>query len=438
MNRQTFTDLASLLRVGRPDDALVAHSAEGPVTWRTFAARVEAAAARPSRGRHLLAENDPLDFAAALLAARKNGSTPVIPPNFQPGTHAEFSARIAADNAAATPACAGIELYTSGSTGEPKRIAKRWEQLEAECAALEALWGPPLGKATVLATVPHHHIYGLLFRLLWPLLAGRPWVTTVCAEPTTLTLQLGEHPDALLVASPAHLDRLPALTDLTTLSAPRCVFSSGGPLAAASARALRTAWGAAPFEVFGSTETGGIAWRQRTHDDDDAWQPLPGVAVLGADAQTTETGALRLHSPFLPDAQAWLTDDAVEHLPDGRFRLLGRLDRTLKLEEKRLSLPAMEAHLCRHPWIAAAALTPLQRGSRTRLGAVVVLAAAGEPALAEDRRALADALRRHLAAWYDNVLLPRHWRFVPALPYDERGKLPQPALARLFETPAPP
>ena len=44
MNRQTFTDLASLLRVGRPDDALVAHSAEGPVTWRTFAARVEAAA----------------------------------------------------------------------------------------------------------------------------------------------------------------------------------------------------------------------------------------------------------------------------------------------------------------------------------------------------------------------------------------------------------
>ncbi len=98
----------------------------------------------------------------------------------------------------------------------------------------------------------------------------------------------------------------------------------------------------------------------------------------------------------------------------------------------------MEAHLCRHPWIAAAALTPLQRGSRTRLGAVVVLAAAGEPALAEDRRALADALRRHLAAWYDNVLLPRHWRFVPALPYDERGKLPQPALARLFETPAPP
>ena len=166
-------------------------------------------------------------------------------------------------------------------------------------------------------------------------------------------------------------------------------------------------------------------------DNDAAWTPLPGVSIDTAAKQGL--GALSVRSPFLPDTQPWLTDDAVECLPDGRFHLRGRLDRTLKLEEKRLSLPAMEAHLSRHPWIAAAALTPLQRGPRTRLGAVVTLTAAGQSALNADRRSLVDALRRHLAAWYDAVLLPRHWRFVPTLPYDERGKLPQPALAGLFE-----
>ena len=59
------------------------------------------------------------------------------------------------------------------------------------------------------------------------------------------------------------------------------------------------------------------------------------------------------------------------------------------------------------------------------IGIIILLGAVAEPQ--------ATALRRHLAAWYDAVLLPRHWRFVPTLPYDERGKLPQPALAGLFE-----
>lgn len=435
MSRIIFPDLGALLGVGRPAAHIVAHSAAGTVTWRDFTTLIDASAHQHPSGRHLLAEPDPLRFAAALLAARLTGSTPVVPPNFLPGTQAEFIARLAAEDNSASPPVAGIELYTSGSSGQPKRIAKRWEQLEAECAALESLWGKALGEAAVLATVPHHHIYGLLFRLLWPLLAGRPWVSEVCAEPTTLGLQLRAHPDCVLVSSPAQLDRLPALTELSILPRPRRVFSSGGPLSAASALALRAAWKAAPLEVFGSTETGGIAWRQRSAVSEDAWEALPGVKVIINKRIDGDTdSALRIRSPFLPDDTVWCCDDAAEKLPDGRFRLLGRLDRTLKLEEKRLSLPAMEAHLCRHPWITAAALTPLKRGQRTRLGAVAVLSDAGRAALAANRRTLTNVLRHHLADWYDTVLLPRHWRFVATLPYDERGKLPQQLLAQLFET----
>jgi acyl-coenzyme A synthetase/AMP-(fatty) acid ligase len=42
-------------------------------------------------------------------------------------------------------------------------------------------------------------------------------------------------------------------------------------------------------------------------------------------------------------------DDGIELMPDGRFRLLGRLDRVVKIEEKRLSLPEMEARLAASP-----------------------------------------------------------------------------------------
>ena len=47
--------------------------------------------------------------------------------------------------------------------------------------------------------------------------------------------------------------------------------------------------------------------------------------------------------------------------------------------------------------------------------------------------ALVKALRRHLAAYFDLVVLPRHWRFRLALPFDARGKLPAAALAATFE-----
>ncbi len=90
-----FPDLARLLRDGRPAETRVAYGADGPVTWRDFAALIDAAAEQTPGGRHLLAEADPLRFAAALLAARRKGSTPVIPPNFQPGTQTDTEDQIA-------------------------------------------------------------------------------------------------------------------------------------------------------------------------------------------------------------------------------------------------------------------------------------------------------------------------------------------------------
>ena len=61
-----------------------------------------------------------------------------------------------------------IELYTSGSTGFPKRVNKHLSQLHAEVSELETIWGEYLGSAVVLATVPHHHLYGMLWSLELP------------------------------------------------------------------------------------------------------------------------------------------------------------------------------------------------------------------------------------------------------------------------------
>lgn len=443
--------LHTLLAEGRSANHPVCHDGSRVVDWDEFSARVAARAANFSERRELrwlLAGDDALDFAVSLLALLHAGKQVVIPPNAQAGTLAQLAGAFdsRADGApvehtsarlplaAIDPQTAIIDLYTSGSTGAPKRIRKTLAQFDAEVAILEQLWGAALGRASVVATAPHQHIYGLLFRLLWPLSAGRPFDNVTCAHPDTLGERLALLRDCALVSSPAQLARLPELVPLASLQpVPKIIFSSGGPLSATTAAHYHRL-GVAPVEVFGSTETGGIAWRrQQGQPDSESWTPFPGIKV---DRQ--HDGALSLRSPFLADDAPWRMDDAVELLPSGRFRLCGRLDRIVKIEEKRLSLPDMEARLLDHPWVSQVALLALT-GKRQSVGAVVVLRDAGRQQLAaRGRRHAAQQLRRHLGEHFETVLLPRRWRFPEQLPVDERGKLTRDALLELFAEDAPP
>jgi acyl-coenzyme A synthetase/AMP-(fatty) acid ligase/3-hydroxymyristoyl/3-hydroxydecanoyl-(acyl carrier protein) dehydratase len=452
-----------------------------------FRARVAAVAAAlhtQNAQRYALCIDDPFDFACALFALFACGKEPVIPANATPGYLADLEladaydavltdaglAQIGRDAGAGldgigAPASgisgaidpqAPLTLYTSGSSGTPKPIRKTLAQFNAEVHTLETQWGALIGDATMLASVPHHHIYGLLFRVLWPLAAGRAFERAISIEPLHLQAQIQaqeqmqartraqtqtgvqaqnrahtqttQHHATVIVSTPAQLSRWPALPGFAALTpAPRAFFSSGGPLALEAAQEYATAYGAAPIEIYGSTETGGIAWRRQ--DQTDAWQPLTGIAI-----RRDEDGALTVRSPHLGHDGWHRTDDQIAFDADGRFRLQGRLDRVLKLDGKRVSLPELEARLALHPYVAQAALVPLAGASRERVGAVVALTDAGSAALrSEGRVLLAKTLRRHLAAYVDLVVLPRHWRFRLALPFDARGKLPVAALAAAFE-----
>jgi acyl-CoA synthetase (AMP-forming)/AMP-acid ligase II len=396
--------------------------------------------------RYALCIDDPYEFACALFALFACRKEPVIPASAAPGyladladafdatlTDADIRALVDAAPAARAAAALTIDplapltLYTSGSSGTPKPIHKTLAQFDAEVQTLEREFGARVGDATMLASVPHRHIYGLLFRLMWPLAAGRAFDRVVCAEPQQMQSRIAHCGATVMVSSPAQLMRWAALPGFDDLSpAPRVFFSSGGPLSADAANGYAAAFGDAPIEIYGSTETGGIAWRRQ--NETSAWRPLNGVCVRRAD-----DGALEVRSAHLGHDDWHRTDDAMAADTDGRFRLQGRLDRVIKLDGKRVSLPEMEARLGLHAYVAQACVVPLAGASRERAGAVVALTDAGRDALRrEGRVALAKILRRHLAAYFDVVLLPRRWRFRIALPFDARGKLPVAAVAAAF------
>jgi acyl-coenzyme A synthetase/AMP-(fatty) acid ligase/3-hydroxymyristoyl/3-hydroxydecanoyl-(acyl carrier protein) dehydratase len=390
---------------------------------------------------------DAADLAIALLGAWRAGVSVLLPADLQAQTRQRWSADVDlwltdhADDAHLTglyqPALPAAELdldqcrlslCTSGSSGEPKRIDKTLRQMANEVEALEQLWGADLGAACIIGSVATQHIYGLLFRVLWPLCAGRSFVRAQLAFPEDLQRASREYPAFAWVASPALLKRMGDNLDWPALSAVRRVFSSGGALPADAAQSLQQRLQQWPTEILGSSETGGIAWRQ----GQPLWQPFAGVEL----SQDSD-GALLVASPYLPAGHIEHTADAARIDTDGRFELLGRLDRIVKLEEKRISLPMLEQALVAHNWVAEARLGVVQE-NRASLGALLVLSASGLFALREHgRRSLTESLRKHLSQHCEALALPRRWRLLRQLPLTSQGKLPQADVEALLLAPRP-
>ncbi len=313
-----------------------------------------------------------------------------------------------------------VEVYTSGSTGVPVCIGKTLRQLDAEVHVLEAALGSRLSLDLLLrTTVSHQHLYGLLFCILWPLARQQQDFPRPVTYPEEL---LAIDRNFSLISSPAFLKRLPHELPWPVPSHCRQVFSSGGTLPADAAINAGNCL-ATVTEIFGSSETGGIARRDAPTKE---WTIQPGVEV-----RLEENGCLAVRSPFLPDDDWFVTADQAR-MTDKGFVLEGRSDRIVKIEEKRISLTALETSLCSHDWISEARIVPLE-GSRTVLAAAVVLTPAGREKLEKDGKfSLSQTLRAVLAREFERVALPRRWRFVSQIPVNTMGKTTDHALSNLF------
>jgi acyl-coenzyme A synthetase/AMP-(fatty) acid ligase len=308
-------------------------------------------------------------------------------------------------------------LYTSGSTGTHLACLKTAGQLLGEARLLVDLF--ELGPATrLLATVPPHHIYGLLFGVLVPLMGGGAFIRATPHHAETVAEQARRWRANVLCSVPAHLLGLTALSP-GSLPPLRRIFSSGAPLPALTSAGLAALSNAPVVEVLGSSETGGIAWRQAGGAL--AWQPFPGVEV-----EPDADGIMMVRSPFAASAGRGVTTcgaDRIAPLPGGQFELLGRADGIVKVGGSRVSIAEVERLLREIPGVRdAAVIAALVPGPREReLWAVVV---APGLTVAELRAAL---LRR-----LEPIAVPRRFRLALALPREDSGKLVHARLAALF------
>jgi len=317
-----------------------------------------------------------------------------------------------------------ISFFTSGSTGEIKQVPKTLRQFELEAEALEATWGALPKGARIFGTVTHQHVFGMTFRLIWPILAGRPFESEfhVAWEPLLERLS----PRSVIVSSPAQLTRLGGMPPLPAEQRPLMVITAGAPLPESAAAEAMDVFGCAPTEIYGSTEAGVIGWRVGVTGPV-LWRPFPDVEV-GTGAE----GVLLLRSRHASQ-NGWNEQaDRIALMGDGLFRLDGRVDRIVKIEGKRVSLERVERALLALPWIQEAAVVSLG-GDKLYLGVVAKLSPAGGDEIEQfGKFRFERKLRRELAQVEDPAVLPRRWRFVKEMPVDGLGKRRNADLQALF------
>lgn len=460
---QILTPISHLLVSHRDPAELLAVGANERRNWGDFRHDVGALVPRIADGgcgNWLVASEDAYELAVALLAVLQAGCKAVLPAHFQSGYLSELATgvegaivsagiEVAGTRVLRLPAHAagdtttdfrpldidssGIILYTSGTTGEPLPVRKPLRCLESEIAVLEQTFAPP-SQAVVLATVPAHHIYGLLFRVLWPLASRRVFDSQLIRYPEDLSAALEPGGRQILISSPAFLKRALPVLDLNQLSSSLSrVFSSGGPLPSKVAASYNAVLSEPVREIYGSTETGGIAYRTvLSADNPEPWTTFPGVELSLDD----ESDVLLVRSPNLPDQNPVRTGDKARLLAKNRFVLNARVDRVVKIEQQRVSLSELERRLDALPEVSQARVVPWHNDSNQRdtLAAVIKPSPDGWSRLLETgRRQMREYLCAALRPYVSALALPRKWRFVRQIPEDDRGKTPLSALEALWK-----
>ena len=316
-----------------------------------------------------------------------------------------------------------ITLFTSGSSGAPKAIHKTLALLNNEVEQLERTWGEELTNSIIASTVSHQHIYGLLFRALWPLASGRAFFRHDWQYPE----QIAQHAscNTVLISSPALLKRL---VENDSNANYRAIFSSGGPLAFDSARTCFTLFNQWPREVLGSTETGGIAYRQQITSTE-PWQAFDTIKI-----KLNAENCLRILSPLV-DPEIWYqTADQCELLNDKQFILKGRSDRVIKIEEKRISLTEIERRLHQLIEINEAAVISYQTEQRLIIAAAITLSSNGQAKFEQlGKGKFWLYLRKALHQWIEPVGIPRRFKVVENIPLNTQGKRLISDIEALFE-----
>lgn len=225
-------------------------------------------------------------------------------------------------------------LFTSGTTGKPVGAFKTKENLDQDIEALVKVLKKYSPKR-IISTVPFIHIYGILTSILLPYALDIDLFFKKHFLPHDLLEAI--QPNSVVVTTPLYIKSLLRLGETKNLK-DVLFISSTASLDAKSAADFIKKFNINLIQLFGSTETGSISYKEQ---NETLWRTFESVHV-----SANEDNLLKISSPFVSQV---LYEDGLKKtggviqsfdyvtFSEDRFKIIGRNSQIFKVAGKRFS-----------------------------------------------------------------------------------------------------
>ncbi|MCD8194523.1 MAG: AMP-binding protein [Tannerellaceae bacterium] len=305
-----------------------------------------------------------------------------------------------------------LTVHTSGSTGVPKQIQVRKEQMIQSACLTCSFFGLQPGN-TALLCMSLQYIAGKMMVVRALVSRLNLLVTTPAGHPCK---KLKDPVDFVAMVPLQVYNTLRVSRQKELLARCKTLIIGGGPVDASLEEALQELPVAA-YVTYGMTETlSHIAVRRMNGPGASSWYTPFEKVILSF----TEEDTLQIDAPLVANGII-RTNDIVELLPDGRFRMLGRKDNVVNSGGIKIQIEQVEAILKPHI-TGDFALTAV---SDPKLGQMLVLLLAFP--------AESNLLKEQLVNILPKYQVPKHIFHTHDIPYTGSGKIDRVACRKLAE-----
>lgn len=319
--------------------------------------------------------------------------------------------------------------FTSGTTGVPRAVRFRSEQLLADCQNICETMGIT-DRDLNFGVVPISHSYGFS-NLLTPLIVrGVSLALSNDRIPRAIIDGLAGSRATVFPGMPVFYQSFCEINERPRLPDLRLCISAGAPLPVEIAQAFHEKFRRKIHSFYGASECGGICYVRET-------QPIPGLVGEAMSGVTLELVDPEVSNSFIrvqsravadgyfpvPDEDKlghgiFVPDDLLEKTAHG-YRIVGRSSDLINVAGKKVHPAEVEAEILRCEGVREAIVFGRESERRNQEIAACVVA----KGLTEGE--LLAYCRARLSSWQ----VPRRIYFVDAIPINERGKTSRHELA---------
>ncbi len=305
--------------------------------------------------------------------------------------------------------------FTSGTTGLPRPNLKSWgSMVQIAKKTAQRVLVSDQGPVTIIATVPHQHMYGLETSIMLPLQQGWSYHSGRPFFPEDIATVLHQHASKkILVSTPIHLRA--CVKAETKFPEVNYVLSATAPLPKSLAQDVETLLQTTMVEIYGFAEAGTIATRQPVQENH--WTLLSDLALVG------DSDGYAVSTPYFSSSVP--IPDTIQATNPQQFTLEGRPSHLINIGGHRASLDDLNVKLLSIDGVLDGTfyMPEDEKESVTRLMAFVV-------APGKSTESILTALRTKIAP----VFLPRPMYLVKTLPRNRTGKLLKDDIDKLMLT----